>query len=341
MIEKRSRVLTHLDKGYIWSSDEALLLRYGGRIIGVSIGAISEFRSQNLVSGLPLQLSMEEVTLILRKGFARTVNYIPYVDSRNVDKSILISHEKHQLSPSNLKKLIKEKAKITSDIFSYEDYGEDNLILFENEDTYIKQNRLLENSLPVSTTVSFPAKLNTTPCSKKIYYSKRQIQIPLVHSHLVNVLYDVTWPFPYNASQRSRCAIFEEFNLLGYVVTDGAKFGGDFLAYPGYPEFYHAQFVIRVTNAENKILPCTLVANIRSSHVARKHLVLGSFNEKFIRPSKSPRLESNKSIYRSPIFAPTLRLEPFFKRKEQVLTGNHLVSVSYITATPDQGFGKS
>merc|ERR1712118_23298 len=54
---------------------------------------------------------------------------------------------------------------------------------------------------------------------------------------------DVAWPFPYFARQRRRYAMMEHIYSLGYVLTYGIKFGGEFLAYPGDPSSYHACFV--------------------------------------------------------------------------------------------------
>lgn len=42
-------------------------LRRDYHIIGFSIGGLTEFRSQNQILGLPLELSMEEVSLLVIK----------------------------------------------------------------------------------------------------------------------------------------------------------------------------------------------------------------------------------------------------------------------------------
>jgi tRNA splicing endonuclease len=39
---------------------------------------------------------------------------------------------------------------------------------------------------------------------------------------------------------------FDDLYKRGFYVTSGIKFGGDFLAYPGDPIRYHAQYVVRV-----------------------------------------------------------------------------------------------
>ena len=59
-----------------------------------------------------------------------------------------------------------------------------------------------------------------------------------------------------------------------YFVTDGSKFGADYLLYPGDPLLYHAQFTVRVLDQQAAIKPALLVGGARGSHSARKHLLL-------------------------------------------------------------------
>ncbi|KAL3143955.1 hypothetical protein ABBQ32_003768 [Trebouxia sp. C0010 RCD-2024] len=61
-----------------------------------------------------------------------------------------------------------------------------------------------------------------------------------------------------------------------YFVTDGSKFGSDYLLYPGDPLFYHAQFTVQVLDHQATIKPALLVGGTRGSHSARKHLLLAS-----------------------------------------------------------------
>jgi hypothetical protein len=54
-----------------------------------------------------------------------------------------------------------------------------------------------------------------------------------------------------------------------YTMTSGAKFGGDFLAYPGDPLLYHAQFTVRCLRADAPQHPLGLAAAARMAHAAR------------------------------------------------------------------------
>lgn len=113
-------------------------------------------------------------------------------------------------------------------------------------------------------------------CNLTRYTNNRKVTIPLVPEDLWDNLQDEPWPYPTTRSDLHRVAVFTDLHDLGYVLTDGVKFGGDFLAYPGDPMLYHAQFVIRVLEQGRPILPCILAAHSRTSHGARKHMVIAS-----------------------------------------------------------------
>ena len=45
---------------------------------------------------------------------------------------------------------------------------------------------------------------------------------------------------------RYKCAVFKDLHEKGFTMTSAAKFGGDYLAYPGDPMLFHAYFTVRV-----------------------------------------------------------------------------------------------
>jgi hypothetical protein len=84
------------------------------------------------------------------------------------------------------------------------------------------------------------------------------------------------WSFPHTQQQQLRVAVFADLHSRGYFLTSGSKFGGDFLAYPGDPNLYHAQFVVRVLPLEQVLNPVLFKGLARGVHAARKHLLLAS-----------------------------------------------------------------
>lgn len=89
-------------------------------------------------------------------------------------------------------------------------------------------------------------------------------------------LQPVQWSFPHTQQQRLRMAVFADLHSRGYFLTSGSKFGGDFLAYPGDPNLYHAQFVVRVLPLGQVLNPVLFKGLARGVHAARKHLLLAS-----------------------------------------------------------------
>jgi tRNA-splicing endonuclease subunit Sen34 len=105
------------------------------------------------------------------------------------------------------------------------------------------------------------------------------------------------WSYPRNDSQRRKCAVFAHLHARGLTLTSGAKFGAEYLAYPGDPAAYHASFTVRVMagarddgfgtprktssgadaespeEGDQTISLLSLVAATRMSHGARKHCV--------------------------------------------------------------------
>jgi len=105
---------------------------------------------------------------------------------------------------------------------------------------------------------------------------------------------EAQWSYPKTAQEALRYRVFLDLHTRGYTMTSGAKFGGeivramqlwhanltfaagDFLAYPGDPLLYHAQFTVRCVRHDSPQHPLALAAATRMAHAARKHVVLAS-----------------------------------------------------------------
>lgn len=82
--------------------------------------------------------------------------------------------------------------------------------------------------------------------------------------------------WPVTEEEEVRWAVFLDLKRRGYSITSGAKFGADYLAYPGDPALYHASFSVRLARDDTPIHPLTLAAATRMSHAARKHVLIAS-----------------------------------------------------------------
>ena len=89
----------------------------------------------------------------------------------------------------------------------------------------------------------------------------------------------VEWTFPATSDERNRYIVFRDLHRRGFRITAGSKFGSDFLLYPGDPTLYHAQFCVRLMSFTTPLLPAMLASACRGSFQARKHLLVASVVE--------------------------------------------------------------
>ncbi|GMH39373.1 hypothetical protein BSKO_07271 [Bryopsis sp. KO-2023] len=198
------RVFVTGGKGYVYSAEEAQRLRTEHRIVGNMVGGITAFKMQTSVGGLPLELSPDEVTIAVKKGWVKLLS------------------------------------------------GKEGLN-FRKTVEGCSANMTLDETLARNTSIA----------------------IPNLHHEASNSgsLELRGWDYPKTEGEKNRFAVFSDLHEKGFFLTGGAKFGGDWLAYPGDPLVYHAQFVVRLTDCGG--LPPLLFASVaREAHAARKHLLI-------------------------------------------------------------------
>jgi hypothetical protein len=71
-------------------------------------------------------------------------------------------------------------------------------------------------------------------------------------------------------------AVFKDLWNRGYVILPGLRFGGDFVAYPGFPWEYHSQWIVIVSE---EISPANIVSCARIAQASHKGLLLASVCE--------------------------------------------------------------
>lgn len=84
------------------------------------------------------------------------------------------------------------------------------------------------------------------------------------------------WPQPIISARRAlaRQAVFDDLHARGYMMSCGAKFGTDFLAYAGDPQMFHAALAIVVTEGGDSVTARDVVALGRLGDSTRKRTVL-------------------------------------------------------------------
>ncbi|ORZ22214.1 tRNA intron endonuclease [Absidia repens] len=85
-----------------------------------------------------------------------------------------------------------------------------------------------------------------------------------------------SWDYPKTRQEWLRYMVYCHFHQLGYFLTSGEKFGGDYLAYPGDPMRYHSHYIIAAHERQQIFSPMELVAMGRLATNTKKTFVLAS-----------------------------------------------------------------
>jgi tRNA splicing endonuclease len=89
------------------------------------------------------------------------------------------------------------------------------------------------------------------------------------------------WNWPCTDDQNARYKIFKHLYEMGYHITRGSKFGGDYLLYNGSPDDYHSDFIVIIANQNQTFSSKEIIAMGRLGTAVKKSNVLCSWSEKF------------------------------------------------------------
>lgn len=313
MREKIISVPVHGYKGYLWSVDDAIRIGRDFHLVGVAVGGISEFPNQYHVYGMPIQVGQQNIILSTRKGWVRTLRY----ESKTVIKNESLFDS---IFTENLKSSLYTKT--TNNI--YDMFG------YQNLEINRKRSKLKKSVITTTNSLALFEIHKKTLIGEK--FTEKYSSIPLSTTKITNKSNDLIWPLFLTAFQRAHYAVVHDLHSQGYWISEGVKFGGEFLAYPGDLELFHAQFVVRVLRKDLRMIPCIFTAHVRCSHTTHKKLLIGTTNEKCIpfgrnkshhtynlRMHKIQKTFDHKSNYLNK----SIRL---------VQMGNHIIAIEYITA---------
>lgn len=87
---------------------------------------------------------------------------------------------------------------------------------------------------------------------------------------------DVFWNFPETEIEQVRCKVFSDLWQKGYFITNGNKFGGDYLVYPGDPLRFHSHFIVKILPCGERLTGLDLVSVGRLGSTVKKTSVLAS-----------------------------------------------------------------
>ncbi|CAH1400236.1 unnamed protein product [Nezara viridula] len=255
----------------VWKAEEWLKLQKN-RIHGTLIGTPANFPKQVSENGLPLLLLPEEVTLIIEKNLGKIYRY----NKNRTFPSDKVKEEYHEYLRKNkeeqeayYKRLCKEQVLERIDLIIEGKKKKSLSKLQGNEGTTSEPE--LDREALIQNEIDRKVKAAT---------ASHLIQIPTANPWLtVKDLEQVEWTYPETSKEKLKYRIFKDLYEKGYSLTPCAKFGGDFLVYPGEPWKFHAYFIVVCLEFEEEFKLNDLVSNSRVSVFTRKNLVLASIDE--------------------------------------------------------------
>eukprot|EP00038_Savillea_parva_P011797 m.200167 g.200167 ORF g.200167 m.200167 type:complete len:318 (-) comp20975_c0_seq1:92-1045(-) len=283
------RITAHVtgDVVAVWSVDEATRIRTEHHIVGAAVGALAHHSQQNMVLGLPVVLSPEEVALLSTK------DAIQFIDLRGPRRKPsgasveLFRQDRERYLEVQAERLRRNAEERRAAIDAIRRLGK------RRKTAVDKQPEASAACTEPSATSVAPATgaSSTTAtgsgASGALHQAARVAILTAgtygdaateLLDHLPLLPSEIELPLRYNVAAsdvlRRRCRVVADLHAKGYWITAGVKFGGDFLVYPGDPHRYHSHFVAVVVEPEQPITPHDIVSFGRLVTVVKKALIL-------------------------------------------------------------------
>lgn len=223
------------DRGYVWDADGVIWLRQQCRIVGAMVGNSAEHKQHNCAGGLPCELSSEELQLALQQGWVvlQQTASLPTAAANAADAS--------QTSKNHISSNVQAPVWLA------------------------EVNTKKAVSIPVNIAQLGDAFEVSDPGSTSL----SSISAYTMASDCADAAGEAPKSLP-DTVDSGKHVIFSRLHNMGYYITDGAKFGADYLLYPGDPLLFHAQFTVRCLGHHIPIKPALLAGGARGSHAARQ-----------------------------------------------------------------------
>ena len=270
--------------GLIWTAEEYRIVRQRHRIVGALLGSLPGYRQQDATRGLPVLLSAEEMHVLVTNDWARVIrrrkkqrkeeeeeeDEEEATLTTRKDETTMRQMERDQAKMRALKASkrsrwggAKKKQKATTTTTKKKKRDEEEGHDDEKSDAIIVD---WEQVLGKSSAVVLPLTSETDARLDEDVPEKDDAGERGVLSQMSKI-------------DRYKCAVFKDLHEKGFTMTSAAKFGGDYLAYPGDPMLFHAYFTVRVLERGEKMTPLSCSSVTRMAHAARKNVVFAFCGE--------------------------------------------------------------
>ena len=274
--------------GLIWTAEEYRIVRQKHRIVGALLGSLPGYRQQDATRGLPVLLSAEEVHVLETNKWARVIKrrrkrkdddqrgFGGKEEEEEEEKTTTCGDEMMRQMERDQAKMRalkaskrsrwggakKKKQKVTTTTKKKRDEGhDDNVNDAKKSDAIIDWEQVLGKSSAVVLPLT-----SETDARLDEDVPEKDAGERVVLSQMSKI-------------DRYKCAVFKDLHEKGFTMTSAAKFGGDYLAYPGDPMLFHAYFTVRVLERGEKMTPLSCSSVTRMAHAARKNVVFAFCGE--------------------------------------------------------------
>ena len=236
MAEEPINIYQFCDYSLVFGADAAEEIRTRYRIIGNLVGCLPQATTQAAFSGLPLALLAEEVELLVSKGAARVIKMTAETVAAAATEGVQRAFE-------NL-----EEETYLGQVEEHREGRKKEIELMMNDGVSRKRKtkgRCQTKRANIekdrgSIIRDAIAKIKDISRERALVQSFMESPFSTLPSSHTQTLYQIGSP----RLQQCRKLAFLDMWHRGFFLTDGAKFGADFLTYPGDPIRYHAQNVV-------------------------------------------------------------------------------------------------
>jgi len=265
------------DIGLVWNLEDALLLRNKFRILGSFVGASP--RSVDI--GLPLLLMGEEIQLLKEKEIVKLIEVKSWEcepSTKLVQRALEYKEQSYQ---SQIEEFKKERVEMIHKMADKIVAGKKKKKLeelkrkrkFDAMRLQAEKKRKLEGSDSTDPQVVDLSSDEETETSEDIIKVDKESVIrqeitkikPISRDMQVVQIFEEDpwledddkisskWTFKADGIQKCRLFTFKDLWNNNYYISEGSKFGGDFLVYSGDPVKYHAKYIVICINCAAEI----------------------------------------------------------------------------------------
>lgn len=303
--EAKARVEIHLEdedtktngQALLWHANEYKIVRQNYRIVGSLLGSLPGYRQQDSTRGLPVLLSKEEVYVLRKNEWAR-LRFKTKKRKRNSSENEE-AEERELLQPKTTTTTNQLRAMKASKKSQWGGAAKKKQKVVpkkkkEEEETKKKSNNNRDRIVDW----------------EQVLGRSSSVVLPLITSEMDDAppeeeeeeAYEKRVWRKMSKIDRYKCAVFKDLHEKGFTMTSAAKFGGDYLAYPGDPMLFHAYFTVRVLERGEKMTPLSCSSVTRMAHAARKNVVFAFCGEEKDEKGGDNKNNNNDGVLRIQYF---------------------------------------